>query len=375
MSKPTYDILIACYKSVQRLDKLVSSLALLDKSRFKLHFSIDYSSKQSEVAEAIEELKDVFNIGLIIARDENLGLQAHITECIGILAGFDQGGVLLEDDLFVDKSLIEYLDEYVPYIEGDDSISSLGLYHQHYFHYSALPFLPYEQGPYLLEYPCSWGLHMSAKEAIELYNFLIEGTYNENSVVVPSNVLKWNNSWKKHYCIYLTLHSKSVMYSQRSVVTNTGVEGVHMTRSSNFYQSPMGYNAGISKLKPAAGLLNRYDVFMEPNPSLLKHIQPELNLYDFDVDLEGDRSLKFMRKKYLISSKPCSNPIIQFGDELRPLLHNLRYPKEGGIISFGLTKDFSNSPEKTYVRRFESLLPPLSKKLLLKLLWRNIWKK
>jgi len=347
----------------------------LDKSRFKLHFSIDHSTEQPRIVEAIEDLKEIFSVGLIIARDEHLGLKDHITECIGLLAGFEQGGVLLEDDLFADEKLIEFLDEFVPYIEGDETISSLGLYHQHYFHYSSLPFLPYEEGPYLLGFPCSWGLYVSKSEAEEVYKFLLDESYNENSIVVPRNVLKWNNSWKKLYCIYLTLNSKMVLYPQRSVVTNTGVAGVHIKYSSDFYQSPMGFTPGLTERRKSSELLNKYDVFMEPMAELVKHVQPELNRYDFDVDLEGDRALKFMRKKYLISSKPCSNPILQFSDELRPLIHNVRYVKKNGAISFGLTKDFSNSPEKTYIRRFESLLPPLSRKLLVKLLWRRIWRK
>ena len=61
-----YEILIVCYESVQRLDKLVSSLSRLDKERIRLHFSVDGSPRQSELVEAIEELKSIFEIGMII---------------------------------------------------------------------------------------------------------------------------------------------------------------------------------------------------------------------------------------------------------------------------------------------------------------------
>lgn len=372
MQQSKYEILIACYKSVQRLDTLISSLNLLDKNRIRLHFSVDGSSEQSEVVSAIEELKDIFDIGLIIRRDEHLGLKQHMTECIGTLAGFDTGGVLLEDDLFVDSNLLEYLDEYVPQLAQDGEISSLGLYHQHYYHYSSLPFWPYEAGPYKMRYPCSSGLYMSNEEARELYRFMVEESYNERNVVVPRNVLQWSDSWKKYYCIYLELNVKYVLYPDRSVVTNTGVAGTHTKASSSFYQSPLGQNQGIPSVFPVGEITNKYDVFMEPISDLVKRIQPDLGRYDFDVDLEGDRALKFMRKRYLLSSKPCEHPIMQFGDELKPLLHNVKFPNKKGPISFGLTEHFSMSVKKAYVARFESMLPPISKRLLLKMLWRQI---
>ena len=367
-----YEILIVCYESVQRLDKLVSSLSRLDKKRIRLHFSVDGSPKQSVLVEAIEELKSVFEIGMIIRRDENLGVRQHITECIGTIAGFETGGVLLEDDLFVDETLLEYLDEFVSQVHQDSEVSSLALYHQHYFHYSSLPFWPYEAGPYKMRYPCSSGLYMSNEEAREFYRFMTEESYDEHTVVVPRNVLRWSDSWKKYYCIYLELNVKYVVYPERSVVTNTGVAGVHTQFSSRFYQSPLGQNNGVSQVLPVKEIKNKYDVFMEPISDLVKSAQPDLARYDFDVDLEGDRALKFMRKRYLLSSKPCEHPIMQFSDELRPLLHNVKYPSKKGPISFGLTEHFSMSVKKAYISRFESILPPISKRLLLKMLWRQM---
>lgn len=374
MAETRYHIVVACYDSVKRLDKLISSLAQLDKDRFVLHFSVDQSPNQDKVVAALEDLRSVFTIGKLIVRDEHMGLQEHLTECIGLLAALEEGGVLLEDDLFVDKGLIQFLDEYVPLIQDQQDVSSIGLYHQHFFHYSSLPFLPFEEGPYLMQFPCSSGMFIRSDEATELYRFLLDGEYSENAVVVPRNVLKWSNSWKKIYCIYLALNSKFVLYPQRSVVTNTGEAGTHIKISSQFYQSPLGHVAGMSNLRNPSNIVNRYDVFMEPLSALIKKVQPELNRYEFDVDLEGDRSFKYMRKRYLISSKPCSKPLMQFGDELRPLIHNLKYPRKHGPISFGLTKDFANSKDKMHIKRFESILPPLSSRLLFKMFWRSLFK-
>jgi hypothetical protein len=352
---------------------LISSLAELNRERFKLHFSIDHSPNQNEIVEAIEELSSLFHIGVVIKRDSHLGLQDHMIECIGNLASFENGGVLLEDDLFVDSTLIDYLDTYAELASKDVNISSLGLYHQHYYHQSALPFIPYGEGPYLMQFPCSSGLYLNKENALELYTRLMNFEYDESAAIVPRNVLRWNDSWKKLYCMYLVLEKKYVLYPQRSVVTNTGATGVHH-RSSAFYQSPMGYEKGRCDALDLANLKNRYDVFMEPEMQLIKSIQPLLSKYDFDVDLEGTRSLSFMRKNYLLSTKPCEKPIFRFSHELRPLVHNLKFQNKNGGIYFGLRKDFLKGDPQAYVKRFEAVLPPMSKRLLLKMLWRQMWR-
>jgi hypothetical protein len=66
-----------------------------------------------------------------------------------------------------------------------------------------------------------------------------------------------------------------------------------------------------------------YDSFHEMLPDRLNVLNSGLASYDYDVDLSGIKSVAKMRRPYVLTTKPCRNPIQTFGCILHPREANI----------------------------------------------------
>jgi hypothetical protein len=84
---------------------------------------------------------------------------------------------------------------------------------------------------------------------------------------------------------------------------------------------------------------NLYDVNFEILPKILKDFNTSLSEYDFEVDLYGTKPANSITKPYLLTIKPCKNPIISFARALKPHEINIFFNLQGEDIHLCRTED------------------------------------
>jgi hypothetical protein len=83
-------------------------------------------------------------------------------------------------------------------------------------------------------------------------------------------------------------------------------------------------------------------VFGEILPDRLKRLCPDLDGFDFDIDLYGMKSAEHIKSGMLLSSRQCTAPLKSFGREMRPHEMNVAMTVEGDHFSLGKTEDFKD---------------------------------
>src|SRR5690554_3268032 len=90
-------------------------------SKFDIVISIDYSEHQDKVRQVIEESVQVGNNIKFRCFSERQGLRKHILACGDLTEVYD-AVVVLEDDIVVSDSFIEYVYSAIQYVDSDEGV-------------------------------------------------------------------------------------------------------------------------------------------------------------------------------------------------------------------------------------------------------------
>ena len=137
------------------------------------------------------------------------------------------------------------------------------------------------------------------------------------SKVLPYNVALWKKSFKKIYIQYLIENKLYVVTPRTSLLTNQCVAGLHSSGRTGYFQTYIETQLYQYRLKECFSSKAKYDAFMEIEANSLKHFNPSLENYDFDVDLNGSKI--HFTKQYVLTSKPAYNSIMTFSSIMKPL--------------------------------------------------------
>ncbi len=326
-------IVVAAYNRTNSLSRLLNSLDAAEYSHYdkkvKLIISIDNSGK-NDVFELANKFVWKHGEKEIIHHSVNLGLKEHILRC-GNLTNTHGNIILLEDDLFVSKHFYSFSVEAITYYKDDIKIAGISLYSHRYNETARLPFEPINENTdiYFMQLPSSWGQAWTSKQWNSFMNWYANFDGSLLYSKLPSNIQMWPaSSWKKIYTLYMIRENKYFVYPRFSYSTNFGDTGTNQ-RNNNTFQVPLVIDGKINNFRSFSSTISKYDSFCEIIPESLKKFRPELDDYDFDVDLYGKKDLSNC-KKYVLTSRNLLKSeidgkeiIFSYGLRMKPIEMNI----------------------------------------------------
>ncbi|WP_158174567.1 hypothetical protein [Grimontia hollisae] len=260
-------ITIVCYNRISELKRLLSCLSQTEIKGLKIDLviSIDKSDKQGRIHSLCENYKWLWGDKTIICRETNLGLKSHVIQCMSLVDGYDFN-VVLEDDLLISPYFLDYIKECLS-IENSVDIGMYSLYSYNKKESDKTPFYPLVDSfdAFYVQFPSSWGFFITKEQWDNFEIFLKDydcDFFEDDSV--PSYVSSWSaSSWKKHFCRYLVMNNKQVLFPRYSLTSNSGADGSHESDIGSLYSVPLVLgkrNWRIPSLKESFSI---YDVNFE----------------------------------------------------------------------------------------------------------------
>ena len=337
-----YGIIAVGYNRPESLHRLVESVVSAEygSEDIDLIISIDKSSNQYQVVEAVNNTNWEHGEFKLIQREARMGLRKHILSCGDMVEQYD-AIVVLEDDLVLSPFFFDYIKETVSVYSDDPHIGGISLY-KHETHPGVhRPFVPACNGfdVYMMQFAQSWGQCWTKSMWLGFKKWYTE---NENADLgrdssLPAYIASWNaQSWLKYFMRYLVETDKYFVYPYVSLSTNASDVGEHNTNANNDYQVPL-LAGRKSYMLPDYGEAVRYDVYFER-----QDIEDQIF-----IELEGKKTLDlygqkrdFGGAKYLISTQSLPYKKERaFQIKFRPHEQNCFRPEKGeDIFLYNLTE-------------------------------------
>ncbi|MBD5310861.1 MAG: glycosyltransferase [Bacteroides sp.] len=310
-------IVITAYNRAESLKNLLQSL-----SKLRLHPQIDkitlVISIDNKGTEEVNRVANEFNWHYgekkVIIHSEKKGLVKHFIWAGDQTEIFDQV-IFLEDDLYVSPTLLYFVKPLIDYYIDKDEIAAASLYNPVLIEATGTKFYQLEDGNdvFFIQHPY-WGNVWFRNKWRIFKEFLATYTQADNSVL-PTHIAAWDRSFKKIYVEFLIKTHKTVVYPRISLVTNNGDAGIH---SGALYEYQSNIQLGMPQYKftvPSLSFSN-YDAYFELYSSIIKKMNPCLERYDFETDINGIRHT--ITKEFVLTSRPCEKAILSFTSLMKP---------------------------------------------------------
>jgi len=325
----TYPVIIVpAYQRADSLHRLLMSLnnAAYPTKEIQLIISTDGGASE-DVIDVAETFHFSHGNKHVIKREENLGLRKHIIWCGDQTETYDSV-IVLEDDLYVDRYYYHYAVNALKFYENDERVSGISLYAKRVNMAARLGFEPMNNGysAYFMQTPSSWGQAWTKKQWADFKEWYRTADLDTvtNNPRLPAVLKRWpDTSWLKYFAVYMIEKDNYFIYPYLSYTTNCAdAGGVHMPEGTQMYQVPLGaYNRPPDKFsfcKPDESAV-LYDSFMEPAAEEI-YQRFDLSPNDLEIDLHGIKSLSLLeKKKYVLTSKKCHDPIEVFRLGFKPI--------------------------------------------------------
>lgn len=315
-------IVVSAFDRKNALERLLASLRKADyQESVTLIISID-GEGPAEVVETAHAFAWPHGEKQVVHHRENLGLRGHILFC-GSLAGQHDGIILLEEDLYAAPSFYRYALQAARFYRDCPDIAGIALYAPAFNENAYLPFCPLHDGHdvYFMQLACSWGQLWLNRQWREFEDWYRDHAAQDLSAdrSLPHSVRQWpDTSWKKFFIKFMIDGNRYFVYPRSSLTTNFGDEGRHHT-GTRLYQVPLmlgeppewafvDFNRSLVK----------YDACGEMLPASLRRMCPQLDGYDFTVDLYGVKEAHCFTDKYVLTSKQCDACLQSYGKFLLP---------------------------------------------------------
>lgn len=347
-------IVVVAYNRKESLARLLGSLrrANLPPCLVPLVISIDFenSNEHDQVKELAESFDWHNGPKRLILHKENLGLREHILRC-GDLSREFGSIVLLEDDISVGVEFYNYTRKALAFSESKDYIAGVSLYDHRTNYLNNLPFDPIFDGfdNYYMQIVSSWGQAWSESQWNEFRNWyeslrvsLEPVDHVPEFAPIPIRIAKWpTSSWAKYFIWYLVDSKRYFFYPRFPHSTNNSDSGTHVGGSTNLWQVPLSVRSSEFRFSTVGESLAVYDSFFEIFPDKLKQFAPELNGFEFDVDLWGAKQDEVLKSDFVLSSRVAERAVKRFRLVQKPLEANFNYEQlclAGELGVFSLTK-------------------------------------
>lgn len=348
-------IVVIAYNRVKAIQRLMNSLlnAHYPDNEITLYVSVDHSDKEGQIKALIESCN--WSVGKlnVITYEENLGLKKHIFKCMDLVDSHDSI-VLLEDDLFVSPYFYEYAQKSYQFYKDDSDVAGISLYSYDYNEFVRLPFVPIQDGydNYFLKLPSSLGQMFTKKQILlfkkQLNNNLLDLDHTE---MIPEQVYKWENSWKRYFFKYLHATDTYFVYPRVSLTSNFSDHGgSNISGGTNRYQVNLLYKSFKYNFSKQSHSKAVYDSFFDPQSSMFidEFKKMNVNKDQVEIDLYGNKNLSKSHKKYALSIKAVAKEqyLRSFSNKMFPLANNIIYGIHGDYVYLAKINCFLNKVEK-----------------------------
>lgn len=336
------------YNRPDSMKRLLNSIEAAKYSRddVTLIISIDKSDSDA-VVNVANDFKWSHGEKIVIAREENMGLKAHVLACSSLSKEYGSA-IILEDDLFVSPMFYEYSIKALDFAKEDESIGGISLYNHLFNVHARKSFAAIDDGydNWYFQFASSWGQCYTASQWGKFEEWLsLNESYDFANASIPANVASWSEkSWLKYYIAYLVETNKYFLYPRIGYTTNFGDIGSHAKKADTDLQTPLaGWSDSLyltfSSVSKSQAV---YDAYFE-NVKLKS---------DTIIDLYGTKPINEMISgnediKYVLSSKSLPMKIIDsFARQMRPIDANVKYSISGDELRLYDVKTSADAPKK-----------------------------
>jgi len=340
-------ILVIAYNRPKSLKRLLDSIALAKYADTNVGLIITIDGEGNKEVKSIADLFEwKYGTKEIIVQSQRLGLKKHIlTACDN--AALKGEFIVLEDDLSVSPFFYQYSISALNYFRGNSNIAGISLYAYSIAESCLLPFSPLEDkfDNYFMRFPSSWGQCFTPEQWKNFRNFDMEEKINALSY--PPYILDWKGgSWKKNFIAYMISQNKYFVFPKVSLTTNFAEKGSNFPFKMDIFRVQVQVQEKVYFFREFHEAENIFDEYFEAYPEALKKIFPELNNYDFAVDLYGTKNISTLREENVLTTKTSRKPIVTFDRKLFWNYREYRPGQPGNKIILSAKTDTDNKIRK-----------------------------
>ena len=340
-------IVVNAYNRPRALARLLGSLGSAhypERAAIPLVISIDAASENQETETIARQFNWPFGPKQVLGRSDHLGLVDHFFAC-GALSETYGAIIYLEDDLFVSPVFYAFAAQMLDCYQADPRIAGISLYALWFNGYNQLPFIPYPEAAdvFFLQVPYTQGLAFTGDQWAGFRSWQRQ---NEGQADAPYPFHEsWAHfdahDWFPGFARYVASTGRFFVFPRSSLTTGMGDAGTHFARPTGFFQAPLQTEKQNYTKKPLDDSIAVYDSFFEMLPNRMDRLCNCFAGYDYCLDLYALRSKANIPSPYVLTSRPCQNPILSFAKAMHPLEANLAYRLPGKEIFFCQTRDLN----------------------------------
>lgn len=321
----TFAIVIVCYKRVDGVKRLLSSLELVDfagRNDIALIVDIDFSGSD-EIASFAFGYEWPHGEKRVVSRKNRMGLKSHVLSCGDYTEEYDVV-VVLEDDTYVSDSMYRYAYSAAVEYWDDEKIAGISLFgFQKNWLAWHLRFEPQKTAydAYFMKIAQSWGEVWTAQKWRPFREWLKKHPVFEPKGAVPDDLMTWGeSSWLKYHDWYCMANEKYFVYPYVSLSTNFSDPGEHSKATIADHQVELQYGKRSFSFPKFTSDAVVYDEYMN-RCGLGQHLDIDEGM--LTVDFWGTRREREYRRYVLTTKKLPFRIVKSFALALRPIELNI----------------------------------------------------
>lgn len=330
-------IVISAYERVESLHRLLNSLKKAVTGNERILIVIGKKNDNAKVFQIAKNFTMSYPNSEIIAPKHEMGLVDQFL-LIGDLTSTEKSVVLLEDDLVVSDSFVDFTQSALGFFGNEVKIGGICLNSLAFNGYTKLPFIPIDDGSevYFAKVPFFHGQAYTQTMWKDFRQWLDCFEGNLDHPGLPKVFREFPpDEWFPLMTEYLLETEKYFVFPRISYAINFGEIGKHFRRRTDMFQTPIAHSRKTTRLKKFKESKAIYDVFQELESFVLS---PHLGIKDKEdliIDINGARDVKELeRTEFVLTTKPASSQERSFGKAMRPLEENVLSEVEGEFIKF-----------------------------------------
>ncbi|HEY4722404.1 MAG TPA: hypothetical protein VII92_11180, partial [Anaerolineae bacterium] len=235
--------------------------------------------------------------------------------------------IYLEDDLTVSPVFYAYATQALSFYQHDDRVAGLSLFGLWFNGYTQQPFVPLADGSdaFFVQVPYTLGLAFTRAQWARFKAW----HHSPAAAAVPTAPLHeaWSHfdseDWFPFLARFMMTTDRYFVFPRVSHITGWGDVGTHFTQATRFFQVPLQRGKWEYDFNSWADSVAVYDSFFEIQSDRLNRLTDQLRGYDYVVDLYAIKSRANLRAEYVLTSRPCRQPIASFGKTMWPIEMNV----------------------------------------------------
>jgi hypothetical protein len=287
--------------------------------------------------------------------------------------------IILEDDLLLSPWYYRYASLAMQFYRDEPNIAGISLTAWSFNYLVNTPFIPVQDkyDTYFIQKANSWGQLWTADQWQSFRAWYNKVDRSIDTHLLPKIIRNWpDNSWAKYYNCYLVSTGKYFVYPRFSLSTNLTEPGENFDQLAPYFQSTLLLAEKSFKFRRFEKSAIRYDAYFEMDKCTMDSYLPELEKYDYLVDLNSLKPLEKYNNRYVLTTRGCNQYIKSYGLKLVPFEMNVICRIQGEDICLALKDQVIASRTKTNafnpVEYHYSFIPIRE---LLKLFWWRVAKR